>query len=37
MSYGSWLNTYICSLSFRLPNGTTIDGRGVGGNTKACQ
>ena len=37
MSYGSWLNTYICSLSFRLPSGGTIDGRGVGGNTKACQ
>jgi len=37
MSYGSWLNTYICSISFRLPSGGTIDGRGVGGNTKACQ
>lgn len=37
MSYGSWLNTYICSLSFRTPDGRTLDGRGAGGNTKACQ
>ena len=37
MSYGSWLNTYICSLSIRTADGRTLDGRGVGGNTKACQ
>jgi phospholipid/cholesterol/gamma-HCH transport system substrate-binding protein len=37
MSYGSWLNTYICSLSIRTPSGRTLDGRNVGGNTKACQ
>jgi phospholipid/cholesterol/gamma-HCH transport system substrate-binding protein len=37
MSYGSWLNTYICSLSLRTPDGRTVDGRNIGGNTKACQ
>lgn len=37
MSYGSWLNTYICSLSIRTADGRTLDGRNVGGNTKACQ
>jgi phospholipid/cholesterol/gamma-HCH transport system substrate-binding protein len=37
MSYGSWLNTYICSLSIRTPDGRTLDGRHAGGNTKACQ
>jgi phospholipid/cholesterol/gamma-HCH transport system substrate-binding protein len=37
MSYGSWLNTYICSLSIRTPSGQTLDGRHAGGNTKACQ
>ncbi len=37
MSYGSWLNTYICSLSLRTPIGLDIDGRNLGGNTKACQ
>jgi phospholipid/cholesterol/gamma-HCH transport system substrate-binding protein len=37
MSYGSWLNTYICSLSIHTPDGRTMDGRHVGGNTKACQ
>jgi len=37
MSYGSWLNTYICSLSIRTPSGRTLDGRHAGGNTKACQ
>ncbi len=37
MSYGSWLNTYICSLSIRTPDGSTLDGRDAGGNTKACQ
>ncbi len=37
MSYGSWLNTYICSLSIRTANGTTLDGTHAGGNTKACQ
>ncbi len=37
MSYGSWLNTYICSLSIRTPDGSTLDGRHAGGNTKACQ
>jgi phospholipid/cholesterol/gamma-HCH transport system substrate-binding protein len=37
MSYGSWLNTYICSLSLRTADGSTIDGRHAGGNTKACQ
>ena len=37
MSYGSWLNTYICSLSLRTADGRTIDGRHAGGNTKACQ
>jgi phospholipid/cholesterol/gamma-HCH transport system substrate-binding protein len=37
MSYGSWLNTYICSLSIRTPDGRTLDGRHAGGNTKACR
>ena len=27
MSYGSWLNTYICSMSIRTPSGQTLDGR----------
>ena len=37
MSYGSWLNTYICSISMRTASGQTIDGRHAGGNTKACR
>lgn len=37
MSYGSWLNTYICSLSIRTSDGRTLDGHAAGGNTKACQ
>jgi phospholipid/cholesterol/gamma-HCH transport system substrate-binding protein len=37
MSYGSWLNTYICSISLRTPIGLDVDGRNLGGNTKACQ
>jgi len=37
MSYGTWLNTYICSMSLRTADGRTLDGRNIGGNTKACQ
>ena len=37
MSYGSWLNTYICSMSIRTADGRTLDGRHAGGHTKACQ
>lgn len=37
MSYGSWLNTYICSLSIRTAGGTTLDGSNAGGSTKACR
>jgi phospholipid/cholesterol/gamma-HCH transport system substrate-binding protein len=36
MSYGGWLNTYICSMSMRTASGQYVDGR-MGGNTKACQ
>ncbi len=36
MSYGSWLNVYICSMSMRTATGQFIDGR-HGGNTKACR
>ncbi len=36
MSYGSWLNTYICSMSVRTAGGQYLDGRS-GGNTRACR
>lgn len=37
MSYGSWLNVYICSMSMRTAAGQFVDGRGAGGNTSACR